>query len=119
MNVRQMVEKILGYYGKPIRVCTSTGERHVRGFVQPVTGKNRNLTAISVSPLGTEMTGQCVYIGPVEPELAAGDVLDLDGKQYVLRRIELIDGMRGPAYRWGICVEKGELDLWGMSGSET
>lgn len=114
--MRRMVEKILHYYGREITVRTPTGELLVRAFLQPVTGKGRDMVEIAMSPLGVESPGQRVYIGPVEPELAVGDELGLDGKVYLLRRIERIDGMNGPAYCWGMCVEKGDFDQWGMSG---
>lgn len=114
--MRQMVDKMLRYYGRPVRVLRGEKEITVRCFLQPVTGRNRNLTRIDVGPLGTQNTGQCVYIGPVEPEIFPGDTLDTEGKPYILRRIELIDGGNGPAYRWGICVEKGAEEAWGVNG---
>lgn len=114
--MRRMVEKILRYYGKEILVRTDSGEVIVRGFLQPVTGKGQNMAEITMSPLGVESLGQCVYIGPVEPEVAEGDVLSADGKEYLLRKVKQIDGTNGPAYRWGMCMEKGAEDLWGLSG---
>lgn len=88
----------------------------VRGFLQPVTGRGQNMSQINAGPLGTELPGQYIYIGPVIPEVTAEDVLRLDGKEYIMRRAEKIDGMNGPAYQWGMCVEKGAEDTWGLSG---
>ena len=56
-----------------------------------------------------------MYIGPVEPAAEAGDTLSVDGKEYWLRRTELIRDGNGPVYCWGMCVEKGGEDTWGQS----
>ena len=39
----------------------------------------------------------------------------VNGKNYWLRRTELILDANGPVYCWGICVEKGGEDTWGQS----
>ena len=114
--MRRMVEKILRCYGREIQVTSGSETVAVCAFLQPVTGRGQNMSQIGLGPLCTEAPGQYVYIGPVEPEIAAGDVLALDGKEYILRRAERIDGMNGPAYRWGMCVEKGAEDTWGLNG---
>lgn len=111
-----MVEKIFQCHGRTVQAVHDGRMLQVRGFFQAVTGKGQNMARLSVGPLGTQGTGQFVYLGPVEPRLEEGDELTVDGKEYILRRCEVIDGMNGPAYRWGMCVEKGGADEWGLSG---
>ena len=113
--MRRMVEKILRYYGREIRI--QGRDEPVIAFFQPVTGKGSNMAQINTGPLGMEQVKQYVYIGPVEPVLHAEDVLETDGAQYLVRRAEEIDGMNGPVYQWAMCVAKGEIDVWGMDHS--
>lgn len=106
--MRRMVEKILNCYGQEImvrRVGVS-----VFGFLQPVRGKGENMVLKEVGPLGAGKPGQFVFIGPVEPELVMGDVLEADVRTFVVRRAERVCGTGGPAYQWGICVQKGGAD---------
>lgn len=114
--MRRMVEKILRYYGREIRIQDGEKSVEVHAFLQPVTGRGQNMIQIGVSPLGADSLGQYVYIGPVMPEITVGNVLELDGKQYVVRRTERIDGTNDPVYQWGMCVEKGAEDTWGLHG---
>lgn len=116
MTMRRMVEKIFQCHGRRMRAVHDGGALTVRGFFQAVTGKGQNMARLSVGPLGTEGMGQFVYFGPVEPELEEGDELTVDGKEYILRRCEVIDGTNGPVYRWAICVEKGGVEAWDLSG---
>lgn len=100
-----MVEKILRTHGTDMTVVRGTETFRVRGFLQPVTGKNQNMSRITVGPLGREETGQYVYIGPLEPALEPGD--EIEGR--IVRRAESVSG----AYVWAMCVKKGGADTWG------
>lgn len=107
-----MVEKIFGYYGQDM-VIDRAGERSpVRGFFQTITGKAQRMTRLQPGALGVVPAGSYVYFGPLEPELALEDTLEVGGKRYTVRRAEVISGV----YVWGICVEKGCEDTWGSSG---
>lgn len=113
--MRRMVEKILRCYGRDILLARGEEKIMVTGFLQPVTGRGQNMSDILVHPLRTQGKAQYVYIGPVEPEVQAQDELTLDGRTYILRRVDQISDMNGPAYRWGMCVEKGAEDTWGST----
>lgn len=109
-----MVEKILNCYGSEIlirRLGTA-----VPGFLQPVRGKGQNMVRKEVGPLGMTQPEQYVFIGPVEPELQVDDILELEGRCYVLRRAERVGGTGEAAYQWGMCVQRGGVDTWGSSG---
>lgn len=112
--MRRMVEKILNCYGQELFLqrlgCKATA------FLQPVQGKGQNMVLKEIGPLGVAHQNQYVYIGPVEPELREDDVLELDGKRYVLRRVETVHGAGGPVYQWGMCVKRGGADNWESNG---
>ena len=113
--MRVMLEKILGCYGKEAELRGREQTQTVRAFLQPVTGRGER-GRIGNSPLGQQENGEFVYIGPVSPQAEAGDTLVCGGEMFLFRRCETVDGISGPAYRWGICVRKGAEDTWGMNG---
>ena len=114
--MRMMLEKILNCYGKDLELHHDGGVQRVRAFLQPVTGRGENMGSIRNSPLGQEEKGQFVYIGPVSPEALEGDWLVCPEGVFLLRRCETVDGIGGPAYRWGMCIRKGAEDTWGLNG---
>lgn len=110
-----MVAKILESYGTAMALKRSQLTYQIRAFFQPVRSKSWQYLEGDYSPLGEIPRGQYIYIGPVEPKAEAGDTVTVDGKDYWLRRTELIRDGEGPVYCWGICVEKGGEDTWGRS----
>lgn len=100
-----MVEKILKTHGVDMTVVRGGESFTVRGFFQPVTGKNQNMSRVTVSPVGRAATGQYIYIGPLEPALVPGDEL----MGCIVRRAEPVSG----CYVWAMCVKKGAEDSWG------
>ena len=111
----RMVGKILNTYGAAVTLRHGGTGYAIRAFFQPVRSKSWQYLEGDYSPLGEIPRGQYVYIGPVEPAAEAGDTLTVDGKDYWLRRTELVRDSGGPVYCWGVCVEKGGEDTWGQS----
>ena len=111
-----MIEKMLRCHGQRISIIRNGKTTEVYGFLQPVTGKGQNMSRITVSAAGAGCEGQYIYIGPVEPEAMAGDRLEAGGRQFCLRRAERVSASGEAAYTWGMCVEKGGADHWGMNG---
>ena len=109
--MQQMIGNIMKTYG--VSITRKAEGVTYRGFFQPVRSKSWQYLEGNYSPLGEVPRGQYVYIGPVEPGAQAGDTLTVDGKNYWLRRAELIRAGNGPVYCWGMCVEKGGEDNWG------
>lgn len=108
-----MMDKALRRYGVKAKVIQGVREMPVRIFFQPNTSKSRQNMKPVRGPLGQVPGGQYLYIGPAEPEVRAGDRVNVEGKTYILRRVEAILDGKGPVYRWGLCVEKGGDDQWG------
>lgn len=113
--MRGMVSKILQSYGSPLVLRKTETDHEIRAFFQPVRSKSWQYLEGDYSPLGEIPRGQYVYIGPVEPRADEGDTLMVEGREYWLRRSELILDRNGPVYCWGMCVEKGGEDNWGQS----
>ena len=111
--MRQMVGKILKAYGTAMVLSRGEESYEVFAFFQPVRSTSWQYLEGNYSPLGEIPRGQYVYIGPTEPAAQAGDTLTVDGKNYWLRRAELIRDGSEPVYCWGMCVEKGGEDNWG------
>ena len=108
-----MVDKILRKYGVPLTLVRGTESWEVSAFFQPVRSKSWETSDSDYSPLGEIPRGRYVYIGPLEPEAAAGDTVILESKAYLIRRSEVIRDGNGPVYCWGLCLEKGGEDDWG------
>lgn len=102
-----LLERIIERYGTEIVWRTDQGERTVRGFCQPVTSRSWQKMKREVFPLGEVPVGLYVYIGQVCNEIRPGDRLVLGRREYQIRRTEIIYDSKGPAYRWGLCAQKG------------
>lgn len=108
-----MMVRILEKYGTAVTLCRGEERWELRAIFQPVRSKSWEASDADYSPLGEIPRGRYVYMGPLEPEAAAGDTVWVDGKAYLMRRSEVVRDHKGPAYCWGLCLEKGGEDNWG------
>ena len=53
-------------------------------------------------------------MGPIEGDVREGDTLGLGEKTYLVRRVEIYYFADAALYQWGLCVEKGVNDTWGI-----
>ena len=111
--MRAMVDKILRQYGVGMTLTGQDGQRTVWGFFQPVRSKSfQNMIHVE-RPVGMVQRGQYVYIGSAEETVRQGDSLDVEGKQYIVQRVEPYYYGSEAVYLWGLCAEKGEESVWG------
>ena len=113
--MRSVVERMMEKYGTAVKLCRGNREWPIKAFFQSVRSKSWDLSESEYSPLGELPRGRHVYIGPLEPEAAAGDTIWVEDKAYLVRRSEIIRDGSGPVYCWGLCLEKGGTDTWGRS----
>lgn len=113
--MQRMLTKILDTYGMEIILKQENVSLTFHAFFQPVRSKSWQYLEGNYSPLGEIPRGQFVYIGPASLLLKAGDTLCVNGKDYMLRRVEPVYYGEEVAYHWGMCVEKGGEDNWGQS----
>lgn len=111
--MRRMVEKILNSYGSDLTLCHDGTAFPVKGFLQSGRSVSQRSMEWKMWPLGQLPTDSYVYIGPVMPQVQAGDVLMQGEKEYELRQVEAVFYENTPIYLWGLCVQKGGADTWG------
>lgn len=109
----ELVKKLFQTYGVQILISNGDGTVSVVGMFQPVRSKSWDTMDSEYSPLGEIPRGRYIYLGPVTPTPEAGNTMTVAGKNYLVRRTEVIYGPDGPAYCWGLCLEKGGADTWG------
>ena len=110
--MRATVEKMIRSLGTDVTVyhkgiCTTT-----KGVFVPTTSRSWQNMQNVFTELGETPRGQYNYIGAMEPVAERGDVLEVGGKRYLIRRAEVVYESKGPLYRWGLCVERGKEDTW-------
>ena len=113
MIVRGMVDKILLSYGSIMTLHHDGQDHRIRACFQPVRSKSWDASDSNYSPLGEIPRGRYIYLGPLDPEAVAGDTIQRDDRQFLVRRSELVYDQKGPAYCWALCLEKGGEDHWG------
>lgn len=88
-------------------------ETLLKGFLQETGSRNWQNMEKVFTPLGEIPRGQYLYLGPLDPRLAVGDVLLQGNRIFEVRRAEAVYYGDKPVYCWGLCVEKGGEDTWG------
>ena len=111
--MQRKIGLILNTYG--VSITRKEEGTTYRGFFQPVRSKSWQYLEGNFSPLGEVPRGQYVYIGPAEQAISFGETLAVDGKDYMVRRVEPVYYAEEVAYYWAMCVEKGGEDTWGRS----
>ncbi len=112
--MRREVEKILARHGTDLTILSSGGEKTVRGFFRAVNSKSWQSVASGTSLLGEVSRDLYAYLGPADEEVREGDSVRMDGRVYLFRRVEPYWYAEEKIYVWGLCVEQGGDDAWGM-----
>ena len=97
-------------YGSAMTVYHGQEMFSVRAFLQPSRSKARQEMLTEYSPAGEIPVGQYVYIGPAEPVVSQGDLVEMAGKRYEMRRVETVYAGDAAIYQWALCREKGGAD---------
>ena len=112
--MRRAVEKVMANHGTDLTIVSGEKNKTVRGFFRAVNSKSWQSMESEASLLGEITRGQYVYMGPVSAAVKEGDSLILGNRSYLFRRTELYYYGNQPVYQWGLCVEKGVNDTWGI-----
>ena len=112
--MRRTVEKVLSQHGTDLTIVSGLEQKTVRGFFRAVNSKSWQSMESEATLLGEITRGQYVYMGPVDAAVREGDTLILGEKRYLFRRTELYYYGNHAVYQWGLCVEKGVNDTWGI-----
>ena len=112
--MQKLAEKIMARHGTDMMITSGETKKAVRGFFRAVNSKSWQSMESEATLLGEISRGQYAYIGPVDGAVCEGDTLKLGQKVYLFRRVELYYYENQPIYQWGLCVEKGVNDTWGI-----
>ena len=112
--MRRTVEKIMAQHGTDLTIVSGLESKTVRGFFRAVNSKSWQSMESEATLLGEITRGQYVYMGPVNGTVKEGDTLILGDRSYLFRRTELYYYGNQALYQWGLCVEKGVNDTWGI-----
>ena len=112
--MRSAVERIFAKHGTELTIHSGEKRITVRGFFRAVNSKSWQSMESEASLLGEITRVQYVYMGPTEVTIREGDTLELGERSYVFRRVEPYYYGDAPVYQWGLCVEKGVNDIWGI-----
>lgn len=113
--MREQLERVLRRFGTDIILIRDGESTAARGFFQAVRAKSWQNVDSEANPLGLLVREKYTCILPGETKLRRGDVLRLDGREFLVRRAEPYYCGGKILYRWGLCVEKGGDDTWGRS----
>ena len=105
--MRRMLETAMRQYGTDMKVSCDGKVISVRAFLQPSRSKARQETQMEYSPLGQIPMEQYVYIGPAEPVVKDGDLVEAAGVWYRMHRTEPVYAGGGILYYWALCRKKG------------
>ena len=112
--MKGMVSKLIHRYGTDMTLTGEGKNMTVRAFFRAVNSKSWQSMESEASLLGEITRGQYVYMGPVDGAVKEGDTLILGDRSYLFRRTELYYYGNQAVYQWGLCVEKGVNDTWGI-----
>ena len=110
--MQKAVVALMKKYGSPMTLIHEDTSQEIRAFLQETRSKSHVITYRRYSILGETPQGMFVYIGPAEPMAKTGDQLVCGGRRFELRRAEPVMAGSRPVYCWGMCIEKGEADIW-------
>lgn len=91
-------------YGVQVKLTRGSRSWKTRGFFQTMGEGLYNRVQTS---LGEQPGGKYTFIGQLSPLMATGDTLTLDGKNYLVKKAEIVYDGKGPAYQLCGCVRKG------------
>ena len=112
--MRRIVEAVMEKHGTDMTIVHNDAKETVRGFFRAVNSRSWQSIESEATMLGEITRGQYVYLGPVGVTVREGDTLLLGSRSYLFRRVEPYYYGNEAVYQWGLCVEKGVNDTWGI-----
>lgn len=114
--MKKLMDGILARYGVAATLQNAAGEQDIKVFFHSVNSSSwQNMERVFM-PLGEVPRGQYLCVLPAGTAAEPEDTLTVDGRAYLLRKVEKMALFTGPLYCWALCVEKGSEDSWGLNG---
>lgn len=101
-----MIKRVFQCYGTLMMLHTEVGGESFYGFLHPVTSTSRQSAYRDMTMLGEAPQGQFVLLMLPDVQATPGDLVDRDGKLFLLRRLEPVFYQNEILYQWGLCVKK-------------
>lgn len=114
--MRSLMDSVLNRYGVDAMLRTATTARPLKVFFHSVNSSNWQNMERMFFDLGEIPRGQYICVMPADAAAMPEDTLELGGKSYLLRKVEKMALAESSVYCWGLCVEKGREDTWGLNG---
>ena len=114
----RLMDGALARYGVDAVLHSASGSRAVKVFFHSISSSAWQNVDRQFCALGEVPRGRYLCVMPADADAAVEDILTVHGKNYLLRRVERMYSFTGAVYCWGICVEKGSEDQWGLNGSQ-
>ena len=111
--MRRLMERILDRYGVVAKIQSGSGGMTLKVLFHSINSFSWQNMERMFSPLGEVPRGQYICVLPVKIQLEAGHSVLVNGREYLVRKVELMSLFSGPVYYWALCVEKGCEDTWG------
>lgn len=108
----KLFARFFHYYGAELTLNDGTSDQTVSGVLFSVNSRSWQNMERAFIALGEIPRGQYICILPAALTVDAGYTVALDGKNYEIRRSELVRAGTTAVYYWCLCVEKGGDDQW-------
>ncbi len=108
---RKTVERVFERYGNTMILYQGERNSSFKGFLQHFDAHTWYNINREYAPLGEIPRGRHVLLAPYETELRVDDYVLLHGRQYVVRRVEIVMSDNEELYLWALCLERSSETL--------
>ncbi len=114
--MRRQLDRIFNKYGTAAVIASKERQQAVKVFFRSDNSTSWQNMERMFCPLGEVPRGQYICLFPMEARVAVEDTVIVDGRSYLVRKLEEIRSTKQALCRWSLCVEKGSEDTWGLNG---
>lgn len=110
--MKERIRRLIAEHGSDAVITCDGVATNTRIFFQLVTSKSwQNMERMFCSG-GEIPRGQFLFIAPPEIGVRRADLVDIDGRTFIVRRADAIIYRNERLFIWGLCVEGGGADPW-------
>lgn len=110
--MKALIDRLIEKYGTKASITSGTNLFQRRIFFQLVTSKSWQNMERMVSCGGEIPRGQFLFIAPADCGIKNTDILRVNGRSFIVRRVDAIMLKDERLFLWGLCVEGGAQKLW-------
>lgn len=112
--MQKLMDRVFARYGTEAVLHTAKSRQQVKVFFESVNSKSWQNMKSRYHDLGRLPGGQYICRFPRTAAVQMGDTLSVNGRLYLICRVEdmLVNG--NCTFRWALCTGKGSEDTWGQ-----